>query len=341
MTASYDGRVRAFNYSQRLTSSSAVHPAPITSFCLVPSTDSDLGTYTLATASHDLTAKLLRFSLHSDSSQTVVPLATLHLHTAPVSSVSSDPSGSHLLTSSWDGTIGLWDTVIPSSDEVPLNQVEMEDRRKRRKIADEPQRPKRKAPVSVLKSHTARVSKTIFGGERGSVKTAHSCGFDSTVRTWDLEKGICVSTIVRNGCISLLSYLIFKQNASEKPMLDLTLATNLHTALVASTDRTISMYDLRNPTTALNVAVTVLPHAATPSCIAHTASQHQFVSGAYDGVVRLWDLRSTKSAMTSFKVWDGCKKILAVDWAGGVVGVGGEGGMEIWHMGDHDRATTS
>lgn len=57
------------------------------------------------------------------------------------------------------------------------------------------------------------------------------------------------------------------------------------------------------------------------------------MSGAYDGAVRLWDLRSVKSAMTIFKPWDGEKKVLSVDWKGGVVGVGGEGGLSVWKVG--------
>jgi ribosome biogenesis protein len=72
------------------------------------------------------------------------------------------------------------------------------DRKKKRKIADDAEKPKRKAPLTVLKSHTARVSKVIFGNESGSGtgSKAYSCGFDSTVRTWDVENGVCTHTIV-------------------------------------------------------------------------------------------------------------------------------------------------
>jgi ribosome biogenesis protein YTM1 len=65
----------------------------------------------------------------------------------------------------------------------------------------------------------------------------------------------------------------------------------------------------------------------------------QVVTGAYDGVVRVWDLRSTKSAVASFRAWDGGKKVLGVDWdtgaegGKGVVGVAGEGGLEVWRVG--------
>lgn len=85
----------------------------------------------------------------------------------------------------------MWDTSIPSSDEVAADQVQAERKSKKRKV-DESDRPKRKAPLSVLKSHTARVSKAIFTSE----KNALSCGFDSTVRAWDTEMGICTNTIV-------------------------------------------------------------------------------------------------------------------------------------------------
>lgn len=78
-----------------------------------------------------------------------------------------------------------------------------------------------------------------------------------------------------------------------------------------------------------------LLHAATPSCISpSTSSSHQVVSGAYDGVVRLWDLRSVKGAVASFKAWEGVKKVLSVDWKKGIVGVGGEGGLEVWKVGE-------
>ena len=209
LTASYDGQIRAFDYSKTLVSSSLLHPAPITSLCIISSNEEE-GSYTIATSSHDLTAQLSQFTIrpssmdvdNSSSISTSKPLAFLHLHTAPVSSVSSNSTGSHLLTSSWDGLIGLWDTSIPSSDEVQEPVPNERDRKKRRKLEDSA-RPRRKAPLSVLKSHTARVSKVLFAPTgnasteiNGEKQKAYSCGFDSTVRFWDTEYGVCEHTIV-------------------------------------------------------------------------------------------------------------------------------------------------
>jgi ribosome biogenesis protein len=202
VTASYDGHIRAFNYSQTLVTDAPAHSAPITSICLVPTTEMETDTESIlvASASHDLTAQLTHISLSPNEPRIPKALASLHLHSAPVSSVTSNASGSHLLTASWDGLIGLWDTVIPKTDEVPLDPTFSGDRKKRRRLADDSEKPKRKAPLTVLKSHTARVSKVIFGNENNSGvgRKAYSCGFDSTVRTWDVENGVCTHTIVRS-----------------------------------------------------------------------------------------------------------------------------------------------
>jgi ribosome biogenesis protein YTM1 len=210
VTAAYDGQVRFFDRSQKLVNCASLHSAPITSFCFVPLADGrpeESEIYTIATASHDLTAQLTRVSLSPEDPERVVPLATCHLHTGPVSSICSDHSGSRLLTSSWDGLIGLWDTSLPPRDEVPPDQSQAGDRKKRRKIDQDDNPPKRKAPLSVLKSHTARVSKVVFGQGQNDATRAYSCGFDSTIRTWDVENGICTDTIVREISFSILFYL--------------------------------------------------------------------------------------------------------------------------------------
>lgn len=197
VTAAYDGQVRLFDYSQQLLRTIPVHDAPATSVVVIGqhSASAEHNSYLIASASHDMTARITRTSLgYSDSDQqSAVTLASLHLHTAPIASIASNSPGSHLLTASWDNLIGIWDTIIPSADEVPADDAP--ERKKRRKNADNSaSKPKRKAPIGVLKSHTARVSKAIFSPSASN--KAFSAGFDSTVRTWDVENAVCTDTIV-------------------------------------------------------------------------------------------------------------------------------------------------
>ncbi|KAF7795722.1 hypothetical protein EIP86_006887 [Pleurotus ostreatoroseus] len=329
VTASYDGALRIFDYSQALLQSVPVHEAALTSVEIVPCQETGENSRVIATASHDLTARLTRVPLSATSSETSAQvLASLHLHTAPLTSVASNASGSHLLTASVDGLIGFWDTTVPEKDDVPPEDVHSgSDRKKRRRLDDGEIRTKRKAPLAVLKSHTAQVSKAAF--LQGKSENALSVGLDSTVRTWDTEHGVCTHTIT----------------ASSKPFVDLAVTSNGQTVLAASTDRSVCQYDLRLGESSVTTApLASFMHPATPSCLAtlssSTGSEHQFISGAYDGVVRLWDLRSTKSAVTSFKVWENRasgRKVLSVDWAYGMVAIGGEGGVEVWRVDEGDR----
>ena len=233
LTGSYDGVVRAFNYSRTLVASARFHNAPITSITTIPNSSgassSDVIEHTVATASHDLTALLSRLEFNSQpqsntsgeqdtaKSTNATPLAALHLHTAPLSSITSNKQGTHLLTASWDSVIGVWDTHVPTEHEVTDVRSPAAGMRtkKRRRIEDEGgedgmegvvkngiamvdmKNIKRKAPITVMKSHTARVSRALFGTEnRGVEGKAYSCGFDSTVRLWDVETGLCEHTIV-------------------------------------------------------------------------------------------------------------------------------------------------
>ncbi|KAG6378008.1 hypothetical protein JVT61DRAFT_14806 [Boletus reticuloceps] len=169
----------------------------------------------------------------------------------------------------------------------------------------------------------ARVSKADFAP--GSNQRAYSCGFDSTVQTWDVELGVCTDTIT----------------VPERPMLDLAVTPDGHTVLASSTDLTVSIFDLRSPSLASTTGT--LLHPATPSCLRNIVTIPDIErTSSPDRRLRRdrpsLDLRSLKSAVCEHQRWDGSpKKILSIDWVGEVVGVAGEGGVEVWRVGQGDR----
>lgn len=126
------------------------------------------------------------------------------------------------------------------------------------------------------------------------------------------------------------------QAVSEKPFTALALPSS-GTALASSTDRTLSLFDLRSPNA---TPLSGFGHPSLPTSLtSHPSDGVRVASGASDGVVRVWDVRSTKAAVSSFDLWrkEG-KKVLAVSWGSGVIGVAGEGGVEIWRLREGEAA---
>jgi len=93
----------------------------------------------------------------------------------------------------------------------------------------------------------------------------------------------------------------------------------------------VTLFDLRTGTS--TAAAVKFTHPATPATLVFAQSSGtQFASGSYDGVVRIWDVRSAAREVASARVWDG-QKVLALSWAGEVMAVAGEGGVEVWRAG--------
>ncbi|PVF99696.1 WD40 repeat-like protein [Serendipita vermifera] len=326
LSGSYDSSIRIYDHSQKLVQAIQGHTGPITSVCWLGSQS------TVVSGSHDGTA---RITLLPDMEiegpiPSIESSASLRLHTAPISSVASNTSGTHILTAGWDSLLGLFSSSIPDEHEV-LDEEEVATRKKRRRVESHKSEPKRKAPIHVLKSHTGKITRGIFNKSGSRV---YSCSVDSTIRSWDVNLGVCTDTITANN----------------RPMTDLTVLENETTLLASSSDRVVAIYDIREKSN--TGPPSVLPHPAFPSSLAsHPTSSHKVASGAYDGIVRMWDLRSTKAPLNSFEVAErkgpngsitkSSKKVLSVDWANGLLVVGGETGINIWRVTENGEIARS
>jgi ribosome biogenesis protein YTM1 len=129
-----------------------------------------------------------------------------------------------------------------------------------------------------------------------------------------------------------------RQTLPDRVHLDLALSGSA-TLYTASADRTVSLIDLRMDSA--QSTTKTLTHPSTPSCLAvHPHSVHHLLTGAYDGALRVWDIRSPRTALERFdhvvKGKGGTTrrgKILGVDWAHGLAACAGEVGFGLWHAG--------
>ncbi|KAF8343088.1 ribosome biogenesis protein YTM1 [Cantharellus anzutake] len=328
----YDNMIRIYNESQEVLHTVGGHSGPISDASWVPSSSSPPSLF--LSSSYDTTARIISYdAIENDTPKS---LASMHLHTQPISSARADSNGEFALTASWDQLIGLWTLKIPEAHEVHApEQVIQTTSRKRRKLgkgngfdsSDADSNVMRKAPEMVLKSHTGRVSKALF--DPLGRKEAWSAGWDCTVRKWDVETGICLQTVT----------------SSERVMMDLGISADAQKILAASADRNILMYSTSD-FGSKDTRPIAMPQTSSPIALTtHTSSPHHLIVAAQDGLIRLWDVRSTKSPVASFSGFpqkgEGespnekppakpSKKVICLDWggkSGDLVLSGGEEGV--------------
>lgn len=213
LTGSYDNKLRVFSSSQTLlhTINTGALSGGITSISWLPSSSTPSDDW-LASGNMDGITRV--FSLPTISSDTLpsttpssTSLLSLHHHNGPVSSIqaSKNPSSSKsLLTAGWDGTIALFPlrerTKHDKSVPEPLQTSKLQT--KRRKLdkglmaEQEKEREEglvettgwRVGPEAVFRGHKGRVGRAIWdktpGGEEQKI---WSCGWDGSVRGWDVE----------------------------------------------------------------------------------------------------------------------------------------------------------
>ena len=212
----------------------------------------------------------------------------------PLSSVSLSPDGSTLATSSWSGSVKLWD-------------VETSEERK------------------LLRGHTERVNYVVYHPDSGSKilpsnANLFSCGADSSIHLWSLESDTPIATL--SGHADRVNRLDFHPLGrhigstshdmtwrlwdieSQKMLLEqeghskATFGISFHPdgSLVCTTglDSFGRIWDLRS-----GKSIFVLKgHVQTVMTTDWSADGHTLVTGGDDHTVRVWDLRRKRCVYT-------------------------------------------
>ncbi|KAJ9102454.1 hypothetical protein QFC21_002854 [Naganishia friedmannii] len=255
-------------------------------------------------------------------------IMTLHLHTGPISSITPSRNYEHVLTSSWDGLLGVFSLPTPAKpleethdlSAEPKSYLPGQNSKKKRKLAgaaggDTQLGGWRKQPDMIMRGHTARIGGAIWDKEdRNKVWSA---AWDGSVRGWEADLGF---------------NSVLKQGPADKAALCIDQMTGSGTLATGHMDRTVCLWDTREATSL--ISLTLQTASPVPSLRAHPTSPYTLATGTYSGTLQIWDVRSPKQALFSVKRQQKegkGERVLGVDWNGEVLVAGGEDGeVSVW-----------
>ena len=198
-------------------------------------------------------------------------------HKASVDSLAVHSSSNRILSASADHSLGFWSMKKSDSPQAPASLVPSHSSQsaKRRRIGPATSMPLR-GPLTLMKSHNAPVSDTIFAPTDSTV--AHSTSWDHTMKTWDLTTSACVDT-----------------RSTSHPLFSLTALPSLNLLVTGTSARHITLIDPRASATSVS-AMTLRGHSnAVVSLATDPQSSYGLVSASHDGTCRVWDVRSSRS----------------------------------------------
>lgn len=314
ISGSYDGVVRTWNLSGKVEKQYTGHSGPIRAIKYISNTR-------LVSAGNDRTLRLWKtkndqlgtVDIHNDLDDDEVEdgktLAILEGHKAPVVSVDVS-NNSRIISGSYDNSIGVWSTIYKEMTTVdPMEELSNSTNnkistaaRKRRKMALKDGSIRRRAPISLLESHTGPVEQAVF--DRIDNTVGYSVSQDHTIKTWDLVTSRCVDT--KTTSYSLLSVV-------QLP--------TLHLLACGSSARHITLHDVRMNSSSKVTQQQLIGHknfvVSLDTC---PENEYMLSSASHDGTVKVWDVRATSPMYTITRedpsVQKGVNdKVFAVRWA--------------------------
>lgn len=291
VTGSYDNSIRIFSVLDRknLVTLKDAHSKPLADVRWVKNPNAKNGTkgsfseLFFVSCGHDEVCLLWRFSPKRNICEVILKFQG---HNRSVNCV--DSLDDLIATGSYDKSLRLWSTNI--SDDV--DETDEEDSSTTARQTRSNKKTKTKANESASTSKQTKKAIMTLTGHQESItgvrwitspsefNSLATCSLDGSIFIWDIEVGECKRKAI-----------------SAKPLLGIDYSAENNLLVSASCDKFIRLWDARGPDNA-SAKTAYTSHSAWVSSVAFCkTSSNNFISGGYDNLVKLWDIRSTKACL--------------------------------------------
>jgi len=304
LSACYDNTVSIWNKvtgAKLLTSPGHAGPARAVAWV---SLDQETGVF--ASTSHDQTVLLHQWNIKDNSIDCVNACKG---HERSVDCVTVDPTQTLLASGSFDNNLKIWGASLQTRSEAASGDDQDGGESKRSKGGGQAVT---RTPVMTLAGHKEGISGVCWTEDKS---TLVSSSWDHTIRIWDTEIGGMKSELVGN-----------------KSFFDVAYSPKAKLLITASAERSIRLYD-PNSKDGLVVKSAYSSHQGWVTCVDWcTGSDTHFVSGSHDALLKMWDVRSTRTPL--FDLSGHSDRILCCDWSNKdtVVSGGADNDMKIFKV---------
>jgi len=261
----YDGVLRVYNLDASLQSSTKAHAEPINSVRVCKRSDQSL---LFVTASKDRIIKMWRYQPGENTA--IEGVANLRSHSNSVECVDFNADNSKIVSGDFSGGICIWSAHTEPSDQVshPKRKKGAEGK-KETTVAKAEQ-----APLVVFRAHQQSVASVVWGAS-SQPATAYTGSWDHSIRMWDMERQDAVTTLNGSKVVTALAY-----------------SPDLHLLASGHPDHKVRLWDSRGTSESL-VKSTLSSHQQWVSSVEWIPdSPFLLCSVAYDGDLKIWDVRS-------------------------------------------------
>lgn len=308
ISGSYDNSIRIFSIKDRqnIITLSNAHEKPVTRVKFIDDhpnskrVEKKNDYVHFVSCGHDEVSILRRFSTKTNKVETV---CAFRGHNRSVNCI--DTFDDLIATGSFDKTLRIWSIAEESNNTEDIDEnnsaagdelKNKKTKKQRTKTSEKSIEKKHRSALMTLTGHQESVTGVKWLGNCNEYNSVATCSMDRMICIWDIEVGECKRKVL-----------------SAKPLLGLDYCGEKNIIISANCDRHIRYWDARAPDNATASSV-YTSHSAWVSSVAFGHhSTNNFISGGYDNLVKLWDLRSPKACL--YDLIGHHDKVLDVNWS--------------------------